>query len=116
MTVTDGLGLPMGLHLAAANHHEVTLAEATLRTIKGPQKRGRPRTRPQELVDTAAESADQGGTKLLVPLECYTLLGLDGQRSLLSGVLCLLSFHLSLVLFAGAYALVYRLYFKIGSI
>ena len=57
MTVTNGHGLPIGLHLAVANHHEVTLAEATLRTMKVSQKRGRPRTRPQELVtDTAYDS------------------------------------------------------------
>ncbi len=58
MVVADGNGLPIGLHVASAQPHEVTLAEATLRTIRVPQKRGRPRTRPKELVaDKAYDSA-----------------------------------------------------------
>ena len=57
MAVTDGNGLPIGLYLAAANHHEVTLAEPTLQTIRVRQKRGRPKTRPKELVaDKAYDS------------------------------------------------------------
>ena len=50
MAVVDGNGLPIGLHVASAQPHEVTLAEPTLRTIRVPQKRGRPKTRPKELV------------------------------------------------------------------
>lgn len=74
MAVTDGNGLPIGLYLAAANHHEVTLAEATLATIYVPQKRGRPRTRPQELVaDKAYDSRSfrqvlrRRGMKVTIP-------------------------------------------------
>jgi transposase len=50
MIVADGHGLPIGLHVASARPHESTLAEPTLATITVPQRRGRPRTRPQELV------------------------------------------------------------------
>jgi len=58
MVVTDGHGLPIGLHVASAQPHESTLAEVTLRTIRVPQKRGRPKTRPKELVaDKAYDSA-----------------------------------------------------------
>lgn len=74
MAVTDGNGLPIGLYLDAANHHEVTLANPTLRTIKVPQKRGRPRTRPKELVaDKAYDSRKfrqalrQRGIKATIP-------------------------------------------------
>ena len=50
MTVVDGNSLPLGLHVDSAQPHEVTLAETTLKTISVPQKRGRPKTRPKELV------------------------------------------------------------------
>ena len=59
MTVVDGNGLPIGLHVASAQPHELTLAEPTLHTISVPQKRGRPKTRPKELVaDKAYDSAE----------------------------------------------------------
>jgi transposase len=57
MIVADGHGLPIGLHVASAQPHESTLAEATLATVKVPRRRGRPRTRPRELVaDKAYDS------------------------------------------------------------
>ncbi len=57
MVVADGHGLPIGLHVASAQPHESRLAETTLATIRVPQRRGRPRTRPQEVVaDRAYDS------------------------------------------------------------
>jgi transposase len=57
MVVADGHGLPIGLHVASAQPHESRLAEATLATVHVPQPRGRPRTRPKELVaDKAYDS------------------------------------------------------------
>jgi transposase len=57
MVVADGHGLPIGLHVASARPHEIQLADATLATIRVPQKRGRPRSRPKELVaDKAYDS------------------------------------------------------------
>jgi transposase len=57
MVVADGHGLPMGLHVASAQPHESRLAKPTLATVKVPQGRGRPRTRPKELVaDRAYDS------------------------------------------------------------
>ena len=50
MVVADGQGLPIGLHVASARPHEGTLAGPTLATSSVPQRRGRPRTRPRELV------------------------------------------------------------------
>jgi hypothetical protein len=54
MMVADGQGLPIGLHMASARPHESQLAEATLATVRVPRARGRPRTRPQELVAAKA--------------------------------------------------------------
>lgn len=57
MLVTEGSGIPIGLLIESATPHEVKLAQATLRTVNVPQKRGRPRTRPRELVaDKAYDS------------------------------------------------------------
>ena len=57
MIIADGQGLPIGLHVASAQPHESTLAVLTLATVKVPQRRGRPRTRPKELVaDKAYDS------------------------------------------------------------
>lgn len=74
MVVTDGHGLPIGLHVDSAQPHESTLAETTLQTIRVPQQRGRPKTRPKELVaDKAYNSANfrrklrQRGIKPTIP-------------------------------------------------
>jgi len=57
MVVADGHGLPLGLHVDSAQPHESQLAEITLATVRVPQRRGRPRTRPQEVVaDKAYDS------------------------------------------------------------
>jgi transposase len=57
MVVADGHGLPIGLYVDSAQPHESRLADATLATVRVPQKRGRPRTRPKELVaDKAYDS------------------------------------------------------------
>ena len=46
MLVTDGNGLPTGLRLASANHHEVKLAVDSLETVRVPRReRGRPERR-----------------------------------------------------------------------
>ena len=59
MAVVDGNGLPIGLHVDSAQPHELTLAKPTLATIRVPKKRGRPKTRPKELVaDKAYDSAE----------------------------------------------------------
>jgi len=50
MLVTDAVGIPLGLLTAGANVGEVRLAEATLATIRVPRSRGRPKTRPAQLV------------------------------------------------------------------
>ncbi|WP_083772547.1 IS5 family transposase [Chloroflexus aurantiacus] len=58
MVVVDGTGVPIGLHVASAHPHDRTLAEATVRTMRVPRRRGRSSTRPNELVaDKAYDSA-----------------------------------------------------------
>ncbi|WP_273068661.1 MULTISPECIES: transposase [Chloroflexus] len=55
MVVVDGTGVSIGLHVASAHPHDRTLAEATVRTIRVPRRRGRPSTRPHDVV---ADNAD----------------------------------------------------------
>ncbi|MCS6848450.1 MAG: hypothetical protein RMN52_12150 [Anaerolineae bacterium] len=52
--IAEGNGLPIGLHVDSAQPHELTLAKATLATIRMPQRQGRPRT-PSEGVDRRQE-------------------------------------------------------------
>lgn len=54
MVVVDGQGVPIGALVASAQRAEVSLAPATLATIRVPQVCGRPRTRPRQL------TADRG--------------------------------------------------------
>ena len=57
MVVADGQGWPIGLSVESAQPHESQLVEATLATVRVPQRRGRPRTRPKALVaDRAYDS------------------------------------------------------------
>ena len=58
MLVTDDNGLPIGLELASANHHEIKLAVPALQTVWVPRREGgRPKQRPKELVaDKAYDS------------------------------------------------------------
>jgi transposase len=58
MVVADGQGIPLGVQLASATPHEVTLIESTLEQVAVPRKgRGRPRKNPKRLIyDKAADS------------------------------------------------------------
>jgi transposase len=59
MVVADGHCLPIGLPVDSTRPHESQLAQTTLATVRVPQPRGRPRTRPQELVaDKAYDSRE----------------------------------------------------------
>jgi transposase len=64
MVVADGQGLPIGLQVASARPHEHTLAVPTLATVKVAQRRGRPRTRPRELVADKAYDSRAFGQQL----------------------------------------------------
>jgi transposase len=57
MLIADGNGLPIGLCLASAHHHEAKLAVPALQTVRVPRRGGRPKQRPEELVaDKAYDS------------------------------------------------------------
>ena len=75
MVIADGNGLPIGLQVDSAQPHEIRYAESTVATIRIPQKRGRPRTRPKELIADKAydsrqfrEALRQRGIKVTVPI------------------------------------------------
>jgi transposase len=50
MLVVENQGVPIGGLVTSAQQAEVKLAEATLATVKVPRTKGRPRTRPKEVV------------------------------------------------------------------
>lgn len=58
MLVTDGQGVPLGLHLASAQRSEVRLAEVTLATVRVPQSGRRAKTRPQQVVADRGYDSD----------------------------------------------------------
>jgi transposase len=58
MLVVENQGLPIGGLVANAQQAEVKLAEPTLATVRVPRQRGRPRSRPKEVVaDKGYDSA-----------------------------------------------------------
>jgi transposase len=50
MLATDANGLPLGMLTMSAGVGEVRMAEATLATIAVPQKKGKPKSRPRQLI------------------------------------------------------------------
>jgi transposase len=50
MLATDANGLPLGLLTRSAGVGEVRMAGATLATIAVPEKKGKPKSRPQQLI------------------------------------------------------------------
>jgi hypothetical protein len=63
MMVADGNGLPLGLTLAGANHHEIKLAVSTLESVQVPHRRGgRSKQRPKELVAERPTIASASGS------------------------------------------------------
>jgi transposase len=50
MLATDANGLPLGILTMSAGVGEVRMAEATLATIAVPQKKGKPKSRPRQLI------------------------------------------------------------------
>ena len=58
MVVASGQGVPLGVQLASASPHEITLIESTLARVAVPRPgKGRPRKNPKRLIyDRAADS------------------------------------------------------------
>ena len=78
MLVVDNQGIPLGALVASAQRAEITLAEATLATVRVPRVRGRPRSRPRELV------ADRGYDSETTILEHSETGCVGGESSLAS--------------------------------
>ena len=59
VVLADGQGIPLGVLLASATPHEVTLAEPALATVRVPRRgRGRPRVRPQRIIADRGYDSD----------------------------------------------------------
>ena len=58
MVVVDGQAIPLGIHVTSATPAEVTLVDATLKTIRVPRRHGgSPRSKPRRIVaDRAYDS------------------------------------------------------------
>jgi transposase len=74
MVLVDGQGLPLGVRLESASPAEVKLAEATLAEVRVPQRRGRPRQKPERVIADRAYDSDplrerlkQRGIELIAP-------------------------------------------------
>jgi transposase len=73
----NGEGVPLGFHLDSAQRAEVRPAQTTLATVRVAQRRGRPKTRPQEVVaekgydsQTIREWLRSWGTRPRIPRRC----------------------------------------------
>ncbi len=58
MLVADGGGIPLGILVESAQKAEVKLADSTLATVKVRRARGRPRSRPKEVVADKGYDSD----------------------------------------------------------
>ncbi|HZU10337.1 MAG TPA: transposase [Pseudacidobacterium sp.] len=58
MVLVDGQGLPLGVRLESASPAEVTLAEATLKEVRVPRAKGRPRQKPKRVIADAGYDSD----------------------------------------------------------
>src|SRR5690242_18100960 len=74
MVLVDGQGLPLGVRVESASPHEVPLAEARRQEVSVPQRKGRPRQKPERVIaDTAYDSnplrqrLQKRGIELIVP-------------------------------------------------
>ena len=58
MVQVDGQGLPLGVRLESASPGEATLAEATLKEVRVPRAKGRPRQKPKRVIADRAYDSD----------------------------------------------------------
>lgn len=58
MVLVDGQGLPLGVRLESASPGEATLAEATLKEVRVPRAKGRPRQNPKRVIADRAYDSD----------------------------------------------------------
>ena len=58
MVLVDGQGLPLGVRLESASPGEATLAEATLKEVRVPRTKGRPRQKQKRIIADRAYDSD----------------------------------------------------------
>lgn len=58
MVLVDVQGLPLGVRLESASPAEVTLAEATLKEVRVPRPKGRPRQKTKRIIADAGYDSD----------------------------------------------------------
>jgi len=58
MVLVDGQGLPLGVRLESASPGEATLAEVTLKEVRVPRAKGRPRQKPKRVIADRAYDSD----------------------------------------------------------
>ena len=58
MVLGDGEGVPLGVRLESASPAEVTLADATLKEVRVPRPKGRPRQKPKRVIADRGYDSD----------------------------------------------------------
>jgi|SRR5215472_5635946 len=58
MVLGDGQGIPLGIRLESASPAEVTLADATLKEVRVPRPKGRPRQKPKRVIADRGYDSD----------------------------------------------------------
>lgn len=58
MVLGDGQGIPLGVRLESASPAEVTLADATLKEVRVPRPKGRPRQKPERVIADRGYDSD----------------------------------------------------------
>ena len=58
MVLGDGQSVPLGVRLESASPAEVTLADATLREVRVPRSKGRPRQKPERVIADRGYDSD----------------------------------------------------------
>ena len=58
MVLGDGQGVPLGVRLESASPAEVTLADATLKEVRVPRPKGRPRQKPKRVIADRGYDSD----------------------------------------------------------
>jgi hypothetical protein len=58
MVLGDGQGVPLGVRLESASPAEVTLADATVKEVRVPRPKGRPRQKPKRVIADRGYDSD----------------------------------------------------------
>lgn len=86
MILGDGEGVPLGVRLESASPAEVKLADATLKEVCVPRRKGRPRQKPKRVIADRGYDSDplrkrwkKRGIELIVPYRNNNKESLEGK-------------------------------------